>query len=185
MTNEPVQGNAPGARAHARHQTEQVSSLACRRRRVAVVGTGSGGPTRVTPSAERRHDVPQARYEAEALSSSVRRRGSAPVSGAGPGGPARVAPAAERGDDVPQARHEIGPAFSLACRRRRVAVVGTGSGGPTRVTPAAEREHDAPLAQTVGDKRWATLRRGTASPTETVGRAPFELDGRRAGEGAR
>ncbi|MFJ4974369.1 DUF6380 family protein [Streptomyces coeruleorubidus] len=50
---------------------------------------------------------------------------------------------------------------------------------------ATERGHGAPLRQTVGDKRRATLRRGTASLTETVGRAPFELDGRRAGEGAR
>ncbi|MFD6169368.1 DUF6380 family protein [Streptomyces coeruleorubidus] len=50
---------------------------------------------------------------------------------------------------------------------------------------AAERGHDAPLRQTVGDKRRATLRRGTASLTETVGRAPVEQDGRRAGEGAR
>ncbi|MFH8496210.1 DUF6380 family protein [Streptomyces coeruleorubidus] len=50
---------------------------------------------------------------------------------------------------------------------------------------ADERGHDAPLRRTVGDKRRATLRRGTASLTETVGRAPFEQDGRCAGEGAR
>ncbi|WP_234025775.1 MULTISPECIES: DUF6380 family protein [Streptomyces] len=31
----------------------------------------------------------------------------------------------------------------------------------------------------------ATLRRGAASLTETAGRARFEQDGRRAGEGAR
>ncbi|MFH8656113.1 DUF6380 family protein [Streptomyces afghaniensis] len=45
--------------------------------------------------------------------------------------------------------------------------------------------HDHPPGHTVGDKRRATLRRGAASLTETVGRAPFEQCGRRAGEGAR
>ncbi|WP_373304876.1 DUF6380 family protein [Streptomyces coeruleorubidus] len=50
---------------------------------------------------------------------------------------------------------------------------------------ADERGHGAPLGRTVGDKWWATLRRGTASLTETVGRAPVEQHGRRAGEGAR
>ncbi|WDV57028.1 hypothetical protein PV963_38815 [Streptomyces coeruleorubidus] len=53
------------------------------------------------------------------------------------------------------------------------------------MAPAGGRGCDAPLGQTVGDKRRATLRRGTASLTETVGRAPFEQYGRRAGEGAR
>ncbi|MFI7014679.1 DUF6380 family protein [Streptomyces sp. NPDC050164] len=66
-----------------------------------------------------------------------------------------------------------------------MAVVGAGSGGSACVASAGERGHDAPLGQTVGDKRRATLRRGTASLTETVGRAPFEQYGRRAGEGAR
>jgi hypothetical protein len=178
VTNEPVQADPTGvgAWAHARHQTELVFSPACRRRRVTVAGTGSGGLTSVTPSAERGHDAPRARYEAEALPSSV---------GAGPVGPARVTPAAERGHDVPQARHETGQVLSPAGRGRRVAVAGTGSGGPTPVTPSAEGGHDAPLAQTVGDKRRATLRCGTASLTETAGRAPFERYGRRAGEGAR
>ncbi|MFF9804131.1 DUF6380 family protein [Streptomyces coeruleorubidus] len=75
--------------------------------------------------------------------------------------------------------------FSLARRRRRVAVVVAGPGGSARVACAAGRGHDAPLGRTVGDKRRATLRRGTASLTETVGRASFEQGGRRAGEGAR
>ncbi|GGU28252.1 hypothetical protein GCM10010244_63290 [Streptomyces coeruleorubidus] len=72
-----------------------------------------------------------------------------------------------------------------ARRMGRVAVVGAGSGGPARVASADERGHGAPLGRTVGDKWWATLRRGTASLTETVGRAPVEQYGRRAGEGAR
>ncbi|WP_372487581.1 DUF6380 family protein [Streptomyces lomondensis] len=49
---------------------------------------------------------------------------------------------------------------------------------------AAGRGHDAPSGHAVGDKRRATLRRGLASLTETVGRAAFEEYGRRAGEGA-
>ncbi|MEX1659053.1 MULTISPECIES: DUF6380 family protein [Streptomyces] len=36
-----------------------------------------------------------------------------------------------------------------------------------------------------GEKRHATLRSGTASLTATVGRAPFEHHGVRAGEGVR
>ncbi|MET9684783.1 DUF6380 family protein [Streptomyces coeruleorubidus] len=117
--------------------------------------------------------------------SSVRRRGSVAVVGAGPGGSARVAPAAERGHGASQVRHATEPVFSLARRRGCVVVVGAGPGGSARVASAAERGHDAPIGQTVGDKRRATLRCGTASLSETVGRAPFEQCGRRAGEGAR
>ncbi|MEU0072303.1 DUF6380 family protein [Streptomyces sp. NPDC006332] len=36
----------------------------------------------------------------------------------------------------------------------------------------------------VGEKRHATLRRATASLTATISRAPFDLCGGRAGEGA-
>ncbi|MER7402884.1 DUF6380 family protein [Streptomyces sp. NPDC000070] len=53
------------------------------------------------------------------------------------------------------------------------------------MTPAAEHRHGAPTGHTVGDKWRATLRRGAASLTEMVDRAPFEQYGRRAGEGAR
>ncbi len=45
--------------------------------------------------------------------------------------------------------------------------------------------YDAPDRRAVGDKWWATLRRGAASLTETAGPAPFKQHGRRAGEGAR
>ncbi|MET9758997.1 DUF6380 family protein [Streptomyces sp. NPDC006372] len=37
----------------------------------------------------------------------------------------------------------------------------------------------------LGGKRWATLRHGVASLSETAGRAPFEQYARGAGEGAR
>ncbi|MFC9126362.1 DUF6380 family protein [Streptomyces sp. NPDC057099] len=49
----------------------------------------------------------------------------------------------------------------------------------------ARRGCDVPLRHTVGDKRWATLRCGVASQTETAGPAAFSAHGRRAGEGAR
>ncbi|WP_451694266.1 DUF6380 family protein [Streptomyces swartbergensis] len=117
--------------------------------------------------------------------SPVRRRGSAPVTGAGPGGPARVASSAERGHDVPQACYETEPVLSPVRRRGSAPVTGAGPGGPARVASSAGHRHDAPTGHTVGDKRRATLRRGTASLTETVGRAPFERYGHRAGEGAR
>jgi hypothetical protein len=74
-----------------------------------------------------------------------------------------------------QACHETEPVLSLV----------VGSGGLAGVTPSAERGHGASSGHTVGDKRRATLRRGAASLTETVGRASFERCGRRAGEGAR
>ncbi|MEU0243272.1 DUF6380 family protein [Streptomyces sp. NPDC006235] len=86
---------------------------------------------------------------------------------------------------APHACREVQPVPSLASRRGRVAVVGAGPGGCARVAPTAGRGHDAPLGQTVADNRWATLRRGVASLTETVGRASFERYGRRTGEGAR
>ncbi|MEU0385333.1 DUF6380 family protein [Streptomyces chartreusis] len=69
-------------------------------------------------------------------------------------------------------------------RRGRCVVVGLGPGGRARVA-AAGCGHDVPHRNAVGDKRRATLRRAVASLTETAGRAPFEQDGRRAGEGAR
>jgi hypothetical protein len=55
-------------------------------------------------------------------------------------------------------------------------------GGVTRV---AGRGCDAPVGRAVGDNRRATLRRGAASLTETVGRAPFEQHAPAMGEGAR
>jgi hypothetical protein len=103
----------------------------------------------------------------------------------GSGGSGRVAPSAEPGHDALRARREAEPTHSAARRRRFVAVVGAGPGGFARVASAAECGHNAPLGKAVGDKWWATLRRGAASLTETVGRVPFEQYGRRAGEGAR
>ncbi|GAA2315121.1 hypothetical protein GCM10010234_70610 [Streptomyces hawaiiensis] len=52
---------------------------------------------------------------------------------------------------------------------------------------AREAEHGCgtPLGRAVGDNRRATLRPGSASLTETAGRAPFEQHARAAGEGAR
>jgi hypothetical protein len=164
VTNEPVQVDATAARAHAP--------------RAGAVLRSRSVPEPVVPHA------PQACRETEPVLSLARRRGRVAV--AGPGGSARVAPGAERRYDASRAHHETEPVLSLARRRRRGAVVSAGPDGSARGSSAAtERGHDAPLRQTVGDKRRATLRRGTASLTETVGRAPFELDGRRAGEGAR
>ncbi|MEU3378686.1 DUF6380 family protein [Streptomyces caelestis] len=85
----------------------------------------------------------------------------------------------------PWARHEAEPVLSVVRRRGRVAVVGAGSGDSARVARVVGRGRDSSLGHAVGDKRWATLRRGTASLTEMAGRAPFEQCGRRAGEGAR
>ncbi|MFH9002510.1 DUF6380 family protein [Streptomyces afghaniensis] len=65
------------------------------------------------------------------------------------------------------------------------SLVGAGPGGLAGVNPAGRRGCDAPSGPAVGDNWWATLRRGAASLTETVGRAQFEQCGRRAGEGAR
>ncbi|MFI6851210.1 DUF6380 family protein [Streptomyces sp. NPDC050416] len=142
---------------------------------------GAGPRCRTAPRSTTPH-ARQARHETEPTLSPARRRGSAPVAGAGTGRSARVTSVAERGCDVRQSRHESEPVLSLVRRRRRV---GVGSGGLAGVTPAAERGHGASSGHTVGDKRRATLRRGVASLTETVGRASFERYGRRAGEGAR
>ncbi|MDQ1014740.1 DUF6380 family protein [Streptomyces afghaniensis] len=72
-------------------------------------------------------------------------------------------------------------------RRLRLgrSLVDAGSGGLAGLAPAARRGRGALPGPAVGDKRRATLRRGVASLTETVGRASFEQRGRRAGEGAR
>ncbi|CAM5539015.1 DUF6380 family protein [Streptomyces purpurascens] len=84
----------------------------------------------------------------------------------------------------PRACREARPGSSALHRRGRVTVAGTGPGGPAGVA-AARRGLNVPLRHTVGDKRWATLRRVVASQTETAGPAPFSAHGRRSGEGAR
>ncbi|MGW0861629.1 DUF6380 family protein [Streptomyces sp. NPDC002611] len=86
---------------------------------------------------------------------------------------------------APRACREVRPGPSPRRRRGSAAVLGAGPGGRAGAPAAAGRGYDAPLRPTVGDKRWATLRRGAASLTEMVGRASFEPHGRRAGEGAR
>ncbi|WP_086559198.1 DUF6380 family protein [Streptomyces africanus] len=176
MTNEPVREDA----------TDIRPAGACARCQAA--------PQSTAPHAR------QARHETVPVFSLARRQGSA-----GGGSGARVTPAVGRGCGVPQACAGTEPVLSPD-RCGRVGAIGVAAPAPLRdrldvpvlgVTrpaglrrdalprPLQRREHDALPGPAVGDKWRATLRRGAASLTETVGRAPFEQCGRRAGEGAR
>jgi hypothetical protein len=86
---------------------------------------------------------------------------------------------------APRARDEAEPVLSQARRRGHAPVVRAVPGASVRVARAAGRDHAAPLGPAVGDNRWATLRCGAASLTETAGRAPFEQHAKAAGEDAR
>ncbi|GGS42216.1 DUF6380 family protein [Streptomyces violaceus] len=122
---------------------------------------------------------------------SPRRRGRVTVVGTGPGGSAGVV-AAQCGDDGavrPVVGAGLGGSAGVVAAQcgddgAVRPVVGAGLGGSAGVA-AARRGDGTPLRHTVGDKRWATLRRVVASQTETAGPAPLSAHGRRAEEGAR
>nr|WP_307180055.1 DUF6380 family protein [Streptomyces africanus] len=174
---------SPHAR-QARHGTAPVFSPARRR---GSVGGGSGGCARVTPAVGRGCDAPQACDGTEPMFS-LDRCGRVGVAEGAASAPLRDRLDVPVLDAARSAGRRLGrprrDALHVPLHRGR-SLVGSGSGGLAGVTPAARRGSDAPSSPAVGDKWWATLRRGAASLTETVGCPSFGPCGRRAGEGAR